>query len=215
MGRHKVVSDDDVLAAARRVFREQGHAASTRDVARVAGVSQAVLYQRFGSKEQLFFQAMAPSAPDLEEMLGPAEPGGDAQGYVHAVVERLTGFFSELLPIAIQVMLHPSFDMQTFTWFEHLNAASQLTAALARRLQAFERRGELAPGAANAAATLLTTLAHDRGLRAVLSPGAGASGRRELASMIDVVWRGIAPASGPSAARARPRRTRRRGAAAE
>ncbi|HYD40898.1 MAG TPA: helix-turn-helix domain-containing protein [Anaeromyxobacter sp.] len=208
MGRHKVVSDDDVLAAARRIFRERGHTASTRDVARVAGVSQAVLYQRFGSKEQLFFRAMAPTAPDLEEMLGPAEPEGEAHAYVRAVVERLAAYFSELLPVAIQLMLHPSFELETLHRFEHLNADARLAAALTRRLQGFERRGELAPGSAAAAATLITTLAHDLGLRSVLSPREAASGRRELGRMIDVIWSGVAPAGARAARGARARGTR-------
>jgi AcrR family transcriptional regulator len=74
MGRNKTVEDEEVLAAAREVFRRGGHAASTRDVARAAGVSQAVLYQRFGSKEELFFRAMAPEPLDIAALLGPYPP---------------------------------------------------------------------------------------------------------------------------------------------
>ncbi|EKE96356.1 helix-turn-helix transcriptional regulator [Tolypothrix sp. LEGE 11397] len=32
--------------------------ASTRDIAKKAGISEAVIYQRFGTKEDLFFAAM-------------------------------------------------------------------------------------------------------------------------------------------------------------
>jgi AcrR family transcriptional regulator len=193
MGRHKTVSDEDVLAVARRIFREQGHAASTRDIARAAGVSQAVLYQRYGSKDELFFTSMAPSAPDLEEMLGPSEPEGDAHAYLLGAVERMAGYFRELLPIAIQVMMHPSFDPETLSTIQHVNAGTHLGAALARRLGAFERRGELASGSARAAAQLFTALAHDFGLRGVLAPADGAAARRELTEMIEVVWSGLAP----------------------
>jgi len=210
MGRHKTISDDDVLAAARRVFREQGHAASTRDIARFAGVSQAVLYQRFGNKDELFFTAMAPSAPDLEHIFGPSAPGQDAHAYLLGVVERMAGYFSEVLPVAIQVMMHPSFDMKNFTKFQHMNAAAQLGGSLARRLQAFERQGQISPGTADAAAGLLTTLAHDWGLRSAMSRADPVTGRRELTRMIEVVWHGLAPSGG--AARARSKPTRRRGA---
>ena len=53
MGRTKTVDDDELLRRAREVFRQSGHTASTREVARAAGISQAVLYQRFGSKNNL------------------------------------------------------------------------------------------------------------------------------------------------------------------
>jgi AcrR family transcriptional regulator len=47
MGRNKQVSDEAVLEAAKAVFVEQGFGASTREVARRAGISEAVLYQRY------------------------------------------------------------------------------------------------------------------------------------------------------------------------
>ncbi|HMI83758.1 MAG TPA: helix-turn-helix domain-containing protein [Polyangiaceae bacterium] len=54
MGRNKTIRDDELLRVARDVFRDGGHSATPRDVASAAGISQAVLYQRFGSKEDLF-----------------------------------------------------------------------------------------------------------------------------------------------------------------
>src|SRR5262245_60647331 len=51
MGRHKTISDDEVLQVARGLFREKGHTATTREIAEAAGISEAILYQRFGSKD--------------------------------------------------------------------------------------------------------------------------------------------------------------------
>src|SRR4051812_6998486 len=85
MGRHKTISDQEVLRVARDVFRAQGHTATTRAIAEAAGISEAVLYQRFGSKDELFFAAMRPSGPDVEELLGPEDPPGDALTYLRAV----------------------------------------------------------------------------------------------------------------------------------
>ena len=59
MTRPKTISDEELLAVARKLFRTHGHAVSTRQIAEGAGISEAILYQRFGNKEHLFFAAMA------------------------------------------------------------------------------------------------------------------------------------------------------------
>src|SRR5947208_4760966 len=110
MGRHKTISDDDVLRVARDVFRVQGHTVSTRAIAQAAGISEAVLYQRFGSKDELFFAAMRPQGPDIERLLGPRDPPGDARTYLRAVAVRLGEHFAEVIPLALRVMMHPSRD---------------------------------------------------------------------------------------------------------
>src|SRR5512142_548327 len=103
MTRRKTISDEELLAVARRVFREQGHTATTREVARQAGISEGVLYQRFGSKEHLFFAAMIPRKPDFEALLGPMPPEQDARAFVADVLVRLAQYFSDVIPLALQV----------------------------------------------------------------------------------------------------------------
>jgi AcrR family transcriptional regulator len=58
MGRTKTISDEEVLERAREVFVEQGFRASTKAIAKHVGVSEGVLFQRFSTKEELFFAAM-------------------------------------------------------------------------------------------------------------------------------------------------------------
>ena len=88
MGRQKTISDDEVLRIARDLFRARGHTATTREIAEAVGVSEAVLYQRFGSKDELFFAAMVPQPPDVEQLLGPKDPPEDAHAYLRAVSGR-------------------------------------------------------------------------------------------------------------------------------
>jgi AcrR family transcriptional regulator len=45
--------------AAREVFAEKGYRAATRDIAERAGVSHDLIFRYFGSKEKLFFDAVA------------------------------------------------------------------------------------------------------------------------------------------------------------
>jgi AcrR family transcriptional regulator len=189
MGRHKTISDDEVVRIARDVFRAQGHTATTRQIAEAAGISEAVLYQRFGSKDDLFFAAMHPRGPDIEELLGPKDPPDDAHAYLATVVVRLGKYFGEVIPLALRVMTHPSFDPGSLARAQP-NAAAVLREGLAERLASLARRKRIVVASAALAARLLVSLAHDWALGCVLSPGK-AHGDRDLKSMVDVVWEGL------------------------
>src|SRR5215510_10018730 len=180
MGRQKTITDEEVLRIARDIFRAQGHTATTREIAQAAGISEAVLYQRFGSKDELFFAAMRPRGPDVEQLLGPRDPPEDALAYLHAVVVRLGEHFADVLPLALRVMMHPSFDPASLAR-AHPGGPAVLLEGLAARLA---RRGELAMPSAAVTARLLVSLAHDWALRRV--HGTSPRGVRELREMVDV-----------------------------
>jgi AcrR family transcriptional regulator len=188
MGRQKTITDDEVLRIARNLFRRQGHTVTTREIAQAAGISEAVLYQRFASKDALFFAAMHPRGPDLEQLLGPKDPSEDALDYLHAVVARLGGHFGEVIPLALHVITHPSFDPARLAHV-HPGGPAVLVEGLAVRLAALARRGELAMASAAVTARLLVSLAHDWALGRV--HGGSPRGVRELKEMVDVVWEGL------------------------
>ncbi len=52
-GRPPSIREEDLLDAARDVFREEGHAATTAAIARRAGVSEGILFYRYKSREAL------------------------------------------------------------------------------------------------------------------------------------------------------------------
>src|ERR671932_109181 len=63
-----------ILDAAKPVFGASGyHAATTREIASAAGVSEALLYQHFPGKRQLFEAVINRAAADLEGRLAAAE----------------------------------------------------------------------------------------------------------------------------------------------
>jgi AcrR family transcriptional regulator len=188
MGRQKTISDDEVLRIARDIFRERGHTATTREIAQAAGISEAVLYQRFGSKDELFFGAMHPRGPDIEQLLGPKDPPEDALKYLHAVVVRLAEHFAEVIPLALQVMMHPSFNPASLGRVQP-GGPPGLRESLAERLTSLARRGELRMTSPAVTARLLISLAHDWALRRVHDTSA--RGVRELGEMVDVVWEGL------------------------
>jgi AcrR family transcriptional regulator len=193
MGRHKTISDESLLETARGAFRERGFAVSGREIARLAGVSEAVLYQRFGSKDALFFAAMTPAEPDLARIFGPRGSEGDAQAWIRGTVDRMSVYFEELIPLALQVMLHPG-STETLAgeggpgrWLERLEKE------LALRLRVLQKRGAITDAPCPAVARLLVGMAHDWALnRSFTSPGTPRN-HRSPAAWVDVAWRGIAP----------------------
>jgi AcrR family transcriptional regulator len=190
MGRRKTISDEGILRVARDVFRAQGHTATTRAVAEAAGISEAVLYQRFGSKDDLFFAAMRPGGPDIEQLLGPGDPPDDAHAYLRAVVVRIGQHFADVMPLALHVMTHPSFDPATLARALPRGPAV-LQEGLAERLASLARRRRIVTPSEAVTARLLISLAHDWALRTVFSPGTPSRRDRELNEMVDVVWEGL------------------------
>jgi AcrR family transcriptional regulator len=192
MGRQKTISDDEVLGIARAVFRQRGHTATTREIALAAGISEAILYQRFGSKDQLFFAAMLPRGPDLELLLGPEEPLDSARSYLRKIVVRLGEHFAEVIPMALRVMMHPSFDQANLARVNP-GGPAVLHEALTQRLRLLEQRGEITLTSTAVTARLLLSLAHDWALKS--AHGGKPRSSNELREMVDVLWEGLRPRS--------------------
>src|SRR5947207_9276224 len=67
-----------ILTAAKQVFGSHGyHATTTRDIAAAAGVSEALLYQHFDGKRQLFEHVVHGAAGELERRIEAATAGAD------------------------------------------------------------------------------------------------------------------------------------------
>jgi AcrR family transcriptional regulator len=192
MGRHRTISDEAVLGIARGLFRTHGHGATTRQIAEAAGISEGVLYQRFGSKDDLFFAAMHPRGPDIEQLLGPKDPVEDALMYLRAVVVRIGKYFAGVIPLALRVMTHPSFDPGSLARAQP-NAAAVLRDGLTVRLASLARQKRIVTPSETVAARLLVSLAHDWALGGVLAPGSPPQRDRQLKAMVDLVWEGLRP----------------------
>jgi AcrR family transcriptional regulator len=69
MARPVTIDDKRLLECAREVFLEKGFSATTSEVAKRAGVSEGILFHRFGSKAALFEAAMSVDVVQLEHAL--------------------------------------------------------------------------------------------------------------------------------------------------
>ena len=106
-----------ILAAAKSVFGSHGyHTTTTRDIAAAARVSEALLYQHFDGKRQLFEAVVHAAAEELEGRIEGATTGPDPLGQA---LEAFFGFVEEEAAL-YRVFFRQA--LQADPAFEHLYA---------------------------------------------------------------------------------------------
>jgi AcrR family transcriptional regulator len=99
MPRPKLVSDEQLMKAARRVFLKDGFKAPVAAVAKELGVTPAALFHRVKSKERLFLQALYPKdPPELQALEGRPAEGGRVQEQLIEILSGLTEYLSHAMP---------------------------------------------------------------------------------------------------------------------
>ena len=102
MARPVTISDERILNAARTAFLKSGIHASTKEIARLAKVSEGTLFHRFATREALFRAAMAdPPFPEwvneLERLIGT----GDARANLTHIAAGIISFSQRIVPMFI------------------------------------------------------------------------------------------------------------------
>jgi AcrR family transcriptional regulator len=191
MGRPKTISNEVLLARAREVFVERGFAGTTKEIARRAGVSEALLFQRFATKAELFFAAMALPAVDLQALFD--SRAGSARDQLASITAAMVDYFRDSMPVLLPLLSHPGFEFEAFA---RRHPDSPLS-ALRRGLTAFFTRardagrvGSVDPGAA---ALLVFALAESVAFFERMGAHGGRMPDLVLERSIEVLWRGIAP----------------------
>lgn len=100
--RPRQVDDAEILAATRMCILRDGPGVSTAVVAQAVGLSQPALFKRFGTKDELWRQALLPTGPiawiDAAERGPDGRPGRDQ---VEDILRMLASFLDEFLPCFI------------------------------------------------------------------------------------------------------------------
>ncbi|MBI4568826.1 MAG: TetR/AcrR family transcriptional regulator [Planctomycetes bacterium] len=193
MGRRKIIQDDDLLAVARAAFIEKGFAASTREIARRAGVSEAVIYQRHPTKARLFFAAMIPPALDLEDLLTAAHGGLSALERLDAIALGVLQYFRKIVPILLRLMTHPAFDFEAFAADHPESPFDHMRLGLARYLDAQREIGNIATGNPGAVALTLLASLHSIAIMEQLGVHHGRFDDAVVRSMVHALWAGLEP----------------------
>lgn len=103
MVRPKKISDEEVLEIAKECFLSQGPQVSTQEIASRTGLSQAALFKRFKTKEDLFLAALATKAifssvMSLIGWLREHPKKGPFEPQLVEMLTRLSNMLHELLP---------------------------------------------------------------------------------------------------------------------
>jgi AcrR family transcriptional regulator len=84
-----------ILDSALAVFSESGyHASSIDDIAREAGVSKALIYEHFASKQELYADLIARNARELTQRIGAALVGVELESGSSRLAVGLDAFFA-------------------------------------------------------------------------------------------------------------------------
>ncbi|PRX92487.1 TetR/AcrR family transcriptional regulator [Allonocardiopsis opalescens] len=150
-----------ILDAAAEVMRELGLArATTKEIARAAGYSEATLYKHFADKTELFVRVLAERAPDFVGILArlPGLVGtGALAEHLRDTARQAVLFYAQGVPMAASVFAEPTVLARHRERIGAMAAGpGQARAALAEYLRAEQRAGRVRADAdPEAAAALL------------------------------------------------------------
>ena len=192
MPRNKTVTDEKILAVARSLFLKEGAKASTRTLAKIAGISEAVIFQRFSTKQGLFFAAMVPPEAQLEVIFN-VQPGQkQVTANLKSVSLQIVDYFREVMPVFLSLISHPSFDMQTFLK-RHSMPGIQFNLKLTEYLNAEAQLGRIRTSNSAATAGLLLSHLHNLALSENIGSHQKIDTECAISEAIAAIWIGLAP----------------------
>jgi AcrR family transcriptional regulator len=193
MGRRKLVEDDQLLAVAREVFVEKGIAASTREIARRAGISEAVIYQRHPTKAHLFFAAMVPPALNLEDLLSIPADDLSVEQQLEGIALGMMRYFREVMPILMRLVTHPEFDVEKFAQRYPDSPFGRMHLGLIQYLESQRERARIVAENVGPAALSLFAALHSLAFLERLGVHGGKFDEASIRAVVRCLWTGLAP----------------------
>jgi AcrR family transcriptional regulator len=192
MPRSKIISDDEILSIARSLFLQEGAKASTRTLAKMVGISEAVIFQRFGTKEDLFFAAMVPPSAKLETMFN-VQPGQQqVMTNLVSISLQIVIYLREVMPVFLSLISHPAFEMRTFLQ-RHTMPAIQINRYLIDYLNAEAELKRIRQESAATVAAVLFSYLHNIALSETIDTHQSSDTELSISAAIALLWRGMEP----------------------
>jgi AcrR family transcriptional regulator len=104
MARPPKITNEAILIAARQVFLAQGVGASTVEIAEIAGISEASIFKRFGTKQALFLAAMGAETPKWVKELPTQIPTAAIKTELTDISTQMLDFYQVVLPRVMMMM---------------------------------------------------------------------------------------------------------------
>jgi AcrR family transcriptional regulator len=104
MPRPPKITNEEILAAARQVFLEQGEGGSTLEIAEKAGISEASIFKRFVTKQALFLAAIGISETAQYVKLLSSQPTTEIRSEIVEICTQMLGFYQEVMPRVMMMM---------------------------------------------------------------------------------------------------------------
>ncbi len=193
MGRHKTIENEELLAAAREAFIEEGVGISTRAIARRAGISEGVLFQRFGTKVDLFFAAMVPPPLDVEALIEKGAGDGDICAHLEILALGMLSYFRSLAPVLLTLASHPSFNFDKFAERHPDAPFLRMQHALISHLNQLRDKGHIQSERPEHVALGLVSAIHGLAIFERLGAHGGSFDESDIRALVRSFWWGIAP----------------------
>jgi AcrR family transcriptional regulator len=194
MGRPKEVTDERILAAARRCFLERGAGVSAGDIARELGVSHTTLFNRFGSKEGLMLAALGP--PCDIGWVAALEAGPDERPIREQLIEhaKVMAVFFQHLQAGFGVLQAAGIDPgKAYRGCEGQSAPERAYRALVAWLERAQAQQRLAKCDAETLASTILGALQGRAVttRVCGERAGGVEGERYVERFIELLWNGV------------------------
>jgi AcrR family transcriptional regulator len=143
---------EDILGAAARIMRTEGYArATTKEIARAAGYSEAALYKHFQDKTEIFLRVLEEEMPGLAALLARLDQragAGDVRGNLEELVVTALRFYADTFPIAVSLYSSRALLAAHRDRLREIGRGPRTPEELLTRyLEAEQRLGRLAPTA--------------------------------------------------------------------
>lgn len=192
MARPKEFKTAKLLRSARRVFRDYGHSATTRQVARTAGISEGVLYQRFGTKDELFLAAFTEEAPSLQGLIDLDSHADEPRDYLASFAARTKDHFRSVIPSTLSMAAHPKYGSELMRNVHRINRAAEIAAMLATRMRIWSAAGRISKPDVGETIRVFVHALHSMAMLEVLSDQPLRSTKpEEMAAFVEVFWCGL------------------------
>ncbi len=194
MGRPREVTDEQIVATARRCFLARGAGVSAAEIGRELGVTHTTLFHRFGSKEALLLAALGP--PASVPWARALEAGPDARPIREQLVEHakvMAAYFQEL-QAGLGVLQAAGIDpRRAYMGRKGVSAPVQGIRALTQWLRQAQAQGRLGSCDVETLASTILAALHGWALATRLLGRSTApdAGERYIERFVDLLWDGV------------------------